>query len=234
MAFKGGCLNAWKIIERSSVTFWPGVTCIVGVKFVFIGTVCDSNVWLENCKETPVLPKIDHLPWNWQEDWGSPRSSCLAVVSLLPWTGIHANDQIADYLSNKQTDQSCNSEPKCMTSWQITQFSIQLDILDLQNTQKRYETIHIKKKKKNLNKCIPCEPMTLLTTTFVLFNSAAINDRKEARPRETTMEKLNAKPYWCFSIGGECSLGGGLKVEKTGNKAWNLLKRKGKYSLLLV
>ena len=48
--------------------------------------------------------------------------------------------------------------------------------------------------------------MTLLTTTFVLFNSAAIHDRKEARPRETTMEKLNAKPYWCFSIGG----GGGV------------------------
>ena len=211
MAFKGGCQNAWKIIERSSVTFWPGVTCIVGVKF--IGTVCDGNVWLENCKETLVLPKIDHLPWNWQEDWGSSRSSCLAVVSLLPWTGIHANDQIADYLSNKQTDQSCNSEPKCMTSWQITQFSIQLDILDLQNTpnkkKKKHETIHIKKEKeKNINKCSTCEPMTLLTTTFVLFNSAAIHDRKEARPRETTMEKLNAKPYWCFSMcgGGDCAL----------------------------
>lgn len=41
----------------------------------------------------------------------------------------------------------------------------------------------------------------LSKATFVLFSSAAIHDRKETMPRETTTEKISANPYWCFSMG---------------------------------
>jgi hypothetical protein len=42
---------------------------------------------------------------------------------------------------------------------------------------------------------------SLLKATFVLLSSAAIHDRKETTPRETTIDKISANPYWRFSMG---------------------------------